>query len=677
MPSASNVVTDPSGNATVGCPSGAAPTVLKTFNVSGTVAQSRPLGYPRPDVCAQKVAVGKDGTAYVFAHTSFSPLIQAYKNNQLVWEYSPGCGPYLYPVAMVIAPNENLYLHVTQGIGGCNGDMLIGLSLAAGTEVVKTSLPWDVRPGGLAAYANGLVLFRQSTLQYLTFAGTVQATYDHGSNGLNAYVEHFDATLAGRVFVGNKANSNATIGCLSPGNVTGSITAFDPSGPAWTAPLAGCTEVRDLRPNYRGGVVMHGHWHQALDQVRNNRLLAFSPTGQQMWLRDYQHEDNYSFSRIATDLNGNVAVRHYARIVATVNGSSYKFGEIRFALLSGNTGDVLPGTGLALRGDSTSTNGPSYQLVNDDIAIGKGVTYVVANACTDATQCDSANPKLYAFTVPGLEMDYPRGAILRYNEPWKQYVAMGDSFSSGQGVGPYQPGTDIEGPPQNRCRRSQHGAYSQLLNGSPSTRLSLTAFVACGGAETWHVINGRDTEGSQLDALSVDTDVVTITIGGNDIGFGPLGLACFLQLDCTQSQEYHFTVNVLANVLPGALDNLFAQMASRIGPQTRVLVVGYPLLIPDVSVPVAGPYCAYLFPNEKTAARQVINTLNQVLQDAADRAGHQFEFVDVNYEQSPFKGHELCNDGNYFHGTLSAEDERFHPNAAGQGAYEQIISRYL
>ena len=67
-----------------------------------------------------------------------------------------------------------------------------------------------------------------------------------------------------------------------------------------------------------------------------------------------------------------------------------------------------------------------------------------------------------------------------------EYVAMGDSFSSGEGVTPFITGTDKNAPDENRCHRSED-AYPLLLEEDEDLNLNLTAFVACSGATTSNI----------------------------------------------------------------------------------------------------------------------------------------------------------------------------------------------
>jgi hypothetical protein len=58
-------------------------------------------------------------------------------------------------------------------------------------------------------------------------------------------------------------------------------------------------------------------------------------------------------------------------------------------------------------------------------------------------------------------------------------------------------------------------------------------------------------------------------------------------------------------ILGPALDKLYAAILTKIGPQTRVLVIGYPMLIPDPSINTL-PNCWYMNHDDKVAARKVI-----------------------------------------------------------------------
>lgn len=113
------------------------------------------------------------------------------------------------------------------------------------------------------------------------------------------------------------------------------------------------------------------------------------------------------------------------------------------------------------------------------------VAYVLAS-CTPA-----ATPR----TAP-----FPAGA---------HYVAMGSSFAAGPGVG------NPAETPTDRCSRSAAN-YAQQLARKRNLRLT---DVSCGGATTAHVLGPWDELPAQVDALRPDTALVTVTIGGNDVGY--------------------------------------------------------------------------------------------------------------------------------------------------------------
>ena len=92
--------------------------------------------------------------------------------------------------------------------------------------------------------------------------------------------------------------------------------------------------------------------------------------------------------------------------------------------------------------------------------------------------------------------NYPTGydgVTATTQSPPAKSVFMGDSFSSGEGVSPFEIGTDAGGV--NECHRSPL-AYPRLLQGDLD--LGLTAFVACSGATTDNVLHGGNAEGAWI-----------------------------------------------------------------------------------------------------------------------------------------------------------------------------------
>ena len=141
------------------------------------------------------------------------------------------------------------------------------------------------------------------------------------------------------------------------------------------------------------------------------------------------------------------------------------------------------------------------------------------------------------------------------------YVALGDSYSSGVGAGSY---TSASGS----CDRSTN-AYSALWNNAhhPSSYVS----VACSGAKT------TDVNANQLSALSSATGLVSITIGGNDVGFSNIMQTCVLghrqRLRRPRSTPPRPRPGPQ---LPGLLNTTYNNIRSH-APNAQVVVLDYPV----------------------------------------------------------------------------------------------------
>lgn len=226
------------------------------------------------------------------------------------------------------------------------------------------------------------------------------------------------------------------------------------------------------------------------------------------------------------------------------------------------------------------------------------------------------------------------------------YVALGDSYASGVGSGSY---TSESGS----CLRSTR-AYPQLwTNGhAPSS----FRFVACSGAKT------TDVTANQLSALSSSTTLVSITIGGNDVGFSSVMTDCVLYSTSTCVNEVNAAEHVARTKLPGWLDTTYNGIHSH-APDARVVVVDYPRFYH-----VGVWYCIGLSDTARSKINEGADVLDGVIQQAAAR--HGFAFADV---RSRFAaGHEICDGGNsWLHsvdwGNLA---QSYHPTASGQsGGY--------
>jgi len=232
------------------------------------------------------------------------------------------------------------------------------------------------------------------------------------------------------------------------------------------------------------------------------------------------------------------------------------------------------------------------------------------------------------------------------------YVALGDSYSSGLGAGSY---TSSSGS----CDRSTN-AYPALwaTANAPASRIS----VACAGATTSTVIS------SQLSALSSATTLVSITIGGNDVGFSSVMQTCVLSSTSACVSAINTAEGEIANQLPGELDSVLSDIHAD-APNARVVVLDYPELY-DLS---KSSTCIGLSTTDRIDLNQAADQLDGQVQAAAGRHGDVFADV-----RSAFAGHEICDSRSWLHSVNILDlSESYHPTAAGQsGAYYRVFSAH-
>ena len=225
--------------------------------------------------------------------------------------------------------------------------------------------------------------------------------------------------------------------------------------------------------------------------------------------------------------------------------------------------------------------------------------------------------------------------------PQVNYVALGDSYSSGVGAGSYISSS-------GSCDRSTK-AYPEewAAQNAPASFVS----VACSGATTADVLS------SQVSALSGSTTLVSITIGGNDAGFATVMETCVLSPTSSCLQAVSKAETFVADDLPARLDATLAKIAAD-APNARVVVLGYPELY-DLS---KSGSCIGLSTSDRTALNQGADDLDSALSIAAARHGDVFADV-----RGQFAGHEICDSGGWLNAVdIFALSSSYHPTASGQ-----------
>lgn len=250
--------------------------------------------------------------------------------------------------------------------------------------------------------------------------------------------------------------------------------------------------------------------------------------------------------------------------------------------------------------------------------------------------------------------------------PTVQYVAVGDSFTSGGPIGTLQADS---GP----CQRSSRN-YPSLVAKELGYAL---VDVSCGGATTRHVLDGsRAVPTPQVAAVNEQTDVVTVSVGGND-----LRIVADVLLTCFRVSRPNAVGAPCRDAAGQAVEQKVSEMKRRLGsvldevreraPDANVLVVTYPGLLPSAKTCASTPFAA----RDIGWFAGVEETIAQAMADAAD--DRDIDVVDV-YGLS--RGHDICSGAKaWVNGARPKPQDGllYHPNAAGEQAIAKAVTDRL
>lgn len=252
--------------------------------------------------------------------------------------------------------------------------------------------------------------------------------------------------------------------------------------------------------------------------------------------------------------------------------------------------------------------------------------------------------------------------------PGAKYVAMGSSFAAGPGIPDYYEATPAP------CYRSTQNYAHQLAE---RLELALTD-VSCSGATTAHLTGPRGSIPPQLDALTPDTKLVTVTIGGNDLGYiGGLSAASCAGLQKETGVEGNCPPPM---TLPA--EKTFADLAARMdaiakevrvrAPEAQLVFVDYLAVLPEAGTCAATPLNEFDADGARYSARRLAEITRVV-------AGENGASVITASELS--KGHDACSAVPWMHGyprpDAPVSGAMYHPNVAGMTAVADALERLL
>jgi lysophospholipase L1-like esterase len=242
------------------------------------------------------------------------------------------------------------------------------------------------------------------------------------------------------------------------------------------------------------------------------------------------------------------------------------------------------------------------------------------------------------------------------------YVAMGSSFAAGPSIPPVQSGSGAAA-----CARSGNN-YASIVARDTGAKLT---DVTCSGATTANILTtNQGSQPPQINAVTGGTDLVTITIGGNDVNY----LGSVVTYSCQNSGGTNCgTVNRAAiNTALGSVRQKIGNVVNAVharAPQARVLLVSYSTLLPDTGGCTGVPLTA----DQRVFERTVAVRLAQAYIDAANDTGATLvRFATASH------GHDACASTPWLEKYKPASGRTsYHPNEAGMKAAASLVKSAL
>lgn len=242
------------------------------------------------------------------------------------------------------------------------------------------------------------------------------------------------------------------------------------------------------------------------------------------------------------------------------------------------------------------------------------------------------------------------------------YVAMGSSYAAGPGIGPVRPGTPA------RCARATNN-YASLL--AEALHLALVD-ASCSGATSAHLLGPWQELAPQIDAVTADTRLVTVTIGGNDLGF----VTGLFAASCRAG-----SVPGPCPAAPASGESQYAELEARLhalaravharAPAATLVFVQYLTVVPPAPCDRAA-----IAPQDARAAAAVARRLAAITARVAAGEGARLLAAD-----RLSRDHTPCSPEPWSNGFRAGYDMRqgapWHPNAAGHAAIARALAAML
>ena len=243
-------------------------------------------------------------------------------------------------------------------------------------------------------------------------------------------------------------------------------------------------------------------------------------------------------------------------------------------------------------------------------------------------------------------------------EPGSQYVALGSSYAAGFGIQPQQPGSA-------GCGRSLLD-YPHLV--AAKLQLELDD-VSCGGAVIANALNTpQGSAPPQIDAVTSQARLVTMTIGGNDVNYIGRAIECGQPTSTCTVTANTARIDAAFAALPSSLTQLIQAIRSK-APSAIVVLVTYLRLVSPTPCPAL---------HYTPAAARLVGSMGERLQQVFVTVAQE---DDVQIADPYVIGatHGPCATGPnmWVAGLVASNGFEYHPTVAGHQEMARLVEQDL
>jgi GDSL-like Lipase/Acylhydrolase family len=546
---------------------------------------------------------------------------------------------------------------------------------------------WFVFVGNAWAFQSGDILASTGAgiVKEFSPSGTLVATYDTGTGAVNTAGSAFDP--AGNFYVTDFGSQSVTkftgagslVGPFGSGyNADPESITFDAAGNAYVGQADGSGAI--LKFDHTGTLVSS---FSPLREDRGTDWLALAPDGCTMY---YTSEGtavkrfNVCTDEQLTDFIDGLPGSNAYEIRLLPHGAGVLVADSQYVVRLDASGHIVQTYQSAghteLFAAEVAPDGSEFWA--GDLNTGEVIAFSLTSGSIITEFNTSSASGLGGLTVVG-------GSQVVSGST---YVALGDSFSAGEGNTPFLSGTDTG---RDKCHRSTF-SYPFNINLDLGFFAPNFSFHACSGAriKEFYQENQGNHEPPQLSwlkAAGARTKLVTLTIGGNDAYFAQVIQSCweasFLHLpsqSCVRqwNAPMESAIQLMGSNVPGnhqSLAQLYDEIAKD-APNAQVIVLGYPRFFPANPPLLCGTGGGNDFDRaQMTWLNEKVAEGDRAIGAAVRAAGNsRVHYISGSYEA--FRGHERCEKEPYYYGIrIGFPVGSFHPTMGGQRRLAELVER--